>query len=796
MTVRILLSWLREVVPVEAEPEDLAARLSMAGLKVEAALRTGVGIEGVVVGEVLDVRDHPGADNLVLVGVDHGGGRRDVVCGARNFAPGDRVPVAVPGARLPGGIEVGARTVRGQRSDGMLCSARELEISEDHAGILVLGPDVPVGADVRSGLGLDDVVFDVEVTPNRPDALSVVGVAREVAAAYGLPLRVPEPALEETGPLATSIAEVRIEDPRGCPRYLARVVTGLRIGPSPWWMRWRLLASGMRPVSNVVDVTNYVLLERGHPLHAFDLARLRERNIVIRRPRRGERLRTLDGVERVLDRSDVAICDAERPVAVAGVMGGAETEVGEGTSEVLLESAYFDPARIGRTARRLGLRTEASIRFERGADPEGVPAAAARAAGLLARVAGGAVARGAIDLYPRPARPRRITLRTTRTNALLGIDATSAQIGRWLASVGCRVVPGRGTLRVEPPSFRPDLRAEEDLLEEVARLYGFDRIPATLPANRQVGALTPAQAGRRAARRALLGAGLFEAQTLSLLPPWLADRLEAGPDDGLRRAVRVANPLSEEESLLRPGLVPGLLLAARRNAARGQASIALFEIGTSFLPGRPPEEREEVAWVLAGEAPRAWHCAARPYDLFDSKGVLEALASALGVTAWSVERTVTPDWAHPGRRASVLVRGVPVGFVFEVHPRAARALDLPARVVCGSLRLDGLLGAASEVLAAAIPRFPAALRDIAIVLGEETPAAEVQELLRRAGGEILESATLFDVWRGDPIPPESKSLAFSLSLRDPERTLTDADADRALEGIHEAVRAAGWSLRT
>lgn len=796
--MRVPLSWLRELVPVEASPEDLAERLSLGGLAVEEVLRTGAGIDGVVVGEVVSVRDHPDADNLVLVVVDTGSGRRDIVCGARNFSAGDRVPVAAPGAKLPGGTEIGRRTVRGQTSDGMLCSARELELSDDHSGILVLAADAPLGADVRTALGLDDVVLHLDVTPNRPDALSIVGVAREVAALYGLPLAVPEPSVPETGPDVSTLAAVRIEDPRGCARYLARVVTGVRVGPSPWWMRRRLFACGMRPISNVVDVTNYVLLERGHPLHAFDLARLAGRQIVVRRPRRGEVVTTLDGVRRALDRTDVVICDAERPVAVAGVMGGADSEVGDDSTDLLLESAWFDPIRVLRTARRLGLRTEASVRFERGADPEAVPTAAARAAALFAEVCGGTVARGAVDVHPRPAKRRRITLRTARANAFLGTDATAEQMSGWLSALGCSVQAGRGSLRVEPPTFRPDLLAEEDLFEEIARLYGYGRVPATLPPVRQVGGLTRSQSVRRLARRALLGAGLSEATTLSLVTPALADRLGVPPGHSLRSAIRLANPVSEEEAVLRPSLVWGLLLAAQRNAARGASSIALFEIGATFVPreGDAPAEPLEAAWVLAGEMPQGWSSAGRPYDFFDSKGIAEALLRAIGVTNIETSPGIAePAGMHPGRAATLAAGETPVGHVAELHPRTAAALDLPGRVALGALDLGAAIAAAREFLPRPLPRFPAVLRDLAVIVPEDTPAAEVERRIRSSGGDLLESFRLFDLYRGEPIPPGCKSLAFSLTIRHPERTLTDADADGVLQALHQGVRDAGWSIR-
>jgi phenylalanyl-tRNA synthetase beta chain len=795
--MKVPLSWLREMVPVEDDADEIASRLSLHGLAVEEIARTGSGISGVVVGRVLEIADHPDAERLILVRADAGSGPLDIVCGARNFSVGDLVPVALVGATLPGGMEIGRREVRGQVSNGMLCSPRELEISDDHSGILVLDGDLKVGQDVREALGLDDAVLDIDVTPNRPDCLSVLGVAREVAVLYGLPLTEPPASLTEAGPETATLASVRISDASGCPRYVARVIAGISPGVSPWWMRRRLMACAVRPISAVVDVTNYVLLERGHPLHAFDLARLSGAAIVVRRPRKGERITTLDGVERALSRDDVAICDASRPVAVAGVMGGAETEVSEGTRDVLLESASFQPQRVLRTARRLGLRTEASVRFERGAGPEGALPAADRAAALIAEVTGGTVARGAIDAYPRRWKPRTIRLPVERANALIGIAATAEEMAGILGALGCTVRSAtRTALRVDAASHRGDLVAEEDLVEEVARIYGFDRVPATLPSGGRIGGLDRPQALRRVARRALLGAGLSEAHTLSLVPNDVADRLGLADDHAWRRVLRVANPIAETESVLRPSLVPGLLAAAQHNVARRVTSVAQFEIGVVFEPSQAelPLESLEVAWVLTGPAPSSWH-GARSYDFYDAKGVAESLAEALGVRDVSFAESGEPFPLHPGRRADVLVDGEAVGWVGEFHPRAAKAFDLPDRVAVGRVSLSPFLSAATVAAPGEVSRYPAIERDVAVVVPANTPAAEVERTIRSAGGQRLESVRLFDVYRGEQVGEGSVSLAWALAFRHPERTLTDAEASSAFDAILAGIAARGWSVR-
>ncbi len=797
--MRVPLSWLREFTPVAAGADELAARLTIAGPHVEEVVRTGSGIERVVVGRVLEISEIPGATKIIHVKVDAGDGPREIVCGARNFAVDDLVPVAVPGARLPNGLEILRREMHGRVSDGMLCSAAELGISDDHSGILVLEGDLKIGQDVREALALDDEILDIDVTPNRPDLLSIAGIAREVAALYELPFVIPEPTLLESGPPARELASVAVEDAKGCPRYLARVITGVRIGASPWWMQRRLLACGMRPISGPVDVTNYVLLERGHPLHAFDLARFRGRAIVVRRPRKNEaRFTTLDGAERTLTRDDVAICDAERPVAIGGIMGGADSEVGEGTSEILLEAAYFAPERILRTARRLGLRTEASVRFERGADPEGVPAAAARAAQLLAEVGGGTVAPEAIDVYPRPVKQRPTRLRVARTNALLGVTIDAKDMARSLEALGCHVESQtRTSLRVTAPSFRPDLRTEVDLVEEVARRYSYDKIPSTLPAAGRAGGLTREQSLRRVVRHLLLGAGLSEAHTLSMLSPRMPDRLRLSDAHPWRTTLRIANPLSEEESVLRPSLLPGLLLAASRNVARRNTSVALFEIGAAFIPtdAELPDEPLRAAWLLTGEAPLGWHAPPREYDFYDANGVAEHLAEGLGVGSLRFEATEREPM-HPGRCARVLLGDREVGVVAELHPRAARGVDLEERVALGEIDLAPLIDASREASEGDLPRFPAVDRDLALLVPADAPAAAVRDAVREAAGPLLEEIRFFDVYRGREIADQGKvSLAFSLRFRAPDRTLTDVEVGERMAAIEGAARDAGWSVR-
>jgi phenylalanyl-tRNA synthetase beta chain len=795
--MRVPLSWLREFTPVDDDPDAMATKLSMFGLKVDEVIHVGQGISGVVVGEVRAMREHPNADNLMLVRAYDGTAERDIVCGARNYVVGDRVPMALPGAHLPNGMEIERRVVRGETSDGMLCSARELQIADDHSGILILDPDAPVGKDLVSALDLDDVIFDLDITGNRPDALSILGVARDVAILYELPLTVPPADVTEAGPETESLASVTINDARGCPRYLARVIENVTLGPSPWWMRRRLMAAGMRPISNVVDVTNYVLLERGHPLHAFDLDKLAGSAIVVRHARKGEKILTLDGQERALTKEDVLICDAERPVAIAGVMGGAETEVSEATSRILLESAWFAPDRIAHTVRRLGMRSEASVRFEHGADVDNVPPAAARAAGLLASLAGGTVARGALDVYPKPITRKPIRVRVGRANALLGIDAPAGKMTGLLSALGCNVEASRTTLRVTPPSWRPDIVIEENVVEEIGRLYGYENIPETLPRGGRVGGLNLHQRRRQVARRALLGAGLSEAQTLSLLPPGFADRAGLPDNHPMRGRLKLSNPLSEEESVLRPSLVPGLLLAAQRNAARSALPVTLFEIGIVFAPGSDNKvtETERLAFVLTGPTLATWYAPSRDLDFSDGRGILETLAEGLGVGDVSFSEIDGSGLGHPGRSTSVFVDAREAGTLFELHPKVTEVFDLPKRVVVCELDVEALFEGISESVAAPPPRYPGVARDIALIVPERTRIRDVEDVIRRAGGERLVLLYLFDIYRGEQVPEGTMSLALSMYLRDPERTLTDADADAVMDAVGRAASGAGWTIR-
>ena len=781
--MKVPLGWLREFAPTDMEAEELAELITHRGVKVEGVLRPWEGLDGVLVARVLEVRDHPNSDKLCVARISHGTGETELVVGVRNMAAGDLVPWAPPGARVPALPEpLGVRPVRGVDSNGMLCSARELGVSQDHGGILVLnGEGIGVGEDLKTALGLDEAVFDIEVEPNRPDFLSVFGVAREVAAATGVPLRAPDLALEEIAEKAADVATVRLEAPDGCPRYLARVIRGIAHRPAPLRAQARLSACGMRPIEAVVDATNYAMIELGQPLHGFDMDRVAGPGIAVRRAHDGERLTTLDDVERILTAEDLLICDVREPVAIAWIMGGQTSEVNEGTSNVLLESAYFTRGGILLTARRLDLHTEASHRFERGTDPEGLDPGATRCAALIAAWAGGEVLAGAAEAGDLPVR-RWIAMRPARASSLLGYDVAARDAVAVFEVLGMRSRVEPDAVEVEIPGYRTDLDREVDLIEEVVRIQGYDRVGSRLPRSAHPGGIPHPYAFAGRARDALRGLGLREVRP----PPFSsADDLALFRDDD---AIAVANPLRAEEGYLRTRLTPGLLRTVAENQARGVERICVFEIGTTFRLGDPFEEIRKAGFALAGPAHEGWDGDDRAFDVLDAKGVLEAALSGLGVDAWSLGDALGSPF-HPGRSAQVLIGDRHAGVLGEIHPRVADLLGISGRVAVGVVGMASLMrGAGGAFAFRDIPRYPPVRRDLAFVLPEDAPAGAVRSTLLEAAGDLLSRSTLFDVFRGGSLPEGSKSLAFSLEFRAPDRTLTDDEADGSIARIVERLR--------
>ena len=787
--MRVPLSWLRELCPTDLSAEELAERITANGVHVEEILRPWAGLSGVVVARVLEKRPHPSSDKLTLGTLDTGTGTAHVAAGVANWEVGDLVPYAPPGARVPALAEpLGVRTLRGERSEGMLCSPHELGISPDHGAILMLPPDLRVGADVQTQFGLDDAVLDIEIEPNRPDLMSVRGVAREVAAATGAPLSAPDLSVVESVEAAAGHASVEVRDAERCPRYLARVLVDVKVGPSPIAVQARLTAAGMRPISNVVDATNYELLELGHPLHPFDLHRLDGRGIVVRRADEGERIVTLDGVERTLTAEDLVIADHAKAVAVAGVMGSAPAEVHADTTQVLLESAHFARRGVLFTARRLKLSTEASMRFERGTDPEMPAAAAARASRLILEWAGGRLLGGAIDVGTAPPR-RRVGVRPSRASFALAEPIAAGEVVDAFDRLGISAVAaGPDRVEVEVPGYRVDLDLEEDLIEEVARIRGYASLPSTVPGIPQAGALAPSYAFRRRLREALVRAGLREVTSIPFAS--LADARLAW-DAGGAEPVRLANPLEAERPYLRTALMPGLLRALKVNLDRQVRGAALFEVGHVFRPGvggivEGVVEREAVAAALTGPASPGWPGERRPLDFFDAKGVLEGLLASLGIADWSLGSPPGPPF-HPARSATVLLGREPSGVLGELHPGAADEAGIGGRVALLELDVAALARhAAAAAPSGEVPRFPAARRDLAFVVDDGVPAAALEAAVRSEGA-LVDAVTLFDVFAGPPVPEGRKSLAFSVDFRAPDRTLTDEEVGELVERIRLRV---------
>jgi phenylalanyl-tRNA synthetase beta chain len=804
------LSWLRDYVVPGLETGALADVLTIGGLNVEEILRPTGGTRGVVVAGVLSVDRVPGADRLWHVEVTDGSETHQIVCGASNFGPGDRVPAALPGAVLPGGFGIFRRTFRGVVSNGMLCSRRELGIGDDHSGIWVLDRDAPLGADLAEWLDLDDEVLDLEITPDRGYALSMIGVARDVAALTGAELRIPAaspvPGGGETVP-------VDILDPDRCRRFDARVIRGVTVGPSPAWMQRRLVAAGMRPVNNLVDVTNYVMLETGNPTHAYDLALLAGPRIEVRVARPGETLTTLDGEHRTLDPEDLLICDAGGPIAIAGVMGGEPTEINPDTRDVLLEVANFTASTVLRTARRHRMSTEGSYRWVRNVPPETVPLAAGRGADLIVQLGGGSVA-GGEDHYPNPPEHETIRLRTERARRYLGLDlgAPGEAFKGALEAIGCEVLEVDDWLSVLPPAYRPDLRGEVDLYEEIARIHGYDKIPERVPSSGTAGGRSPEDEAVRAVRRALGGAGWTEVSAFPFVSDEDLERLELDPNDRRRSPVALVNPLSKEEQVLRTTLLPGLLHTAARNVNRQATDIALFEFGRVFLPptveepgadGGPtgvvlPAEPLMLAFAACGdfEVARFDRPEGRAADYFDVYGAVEIARRAVGRDRLETLPTSELPY-HPGRAARVLVDGENIGVVGELHPRVIAAYDLPPRTLGGELRLDRLVAGGIRPLRAPIPSPLPGLRfDVAVLVDETVPAAAVEAAVVEGAGPRLTAIRLFDVFRGPQLGEGRKSLAYSLRLDDPDRQLTDADEHAAIDAVAAAVtERVGGTLR-
>jgi phenylalanyl-tRNA synthetase beta chain len=817
--MRVPLSWLREYVDVDLTPEQLAERLTLLGMEVKGVHQWGADWQNVVVGELLEVKPHPRADRLSLTRVTVGEGEPlEIVCGATNIAAGQRVPVALPGAILPGDRRIERTEKMGVVSNGMLCSGDELHLTADADGILILPAETPLGTRLVDLYG--DVVLDVDVKPNRGDALSLIGLAREVSAVTGAPVRFPETEVTEGGPPIGDRLTVEVEDPVLCPRFVGRWVGGVTVGPSPDLVQMRLIAAGQRPVSNVVDVSNYVMLELGKPIHTFDAAAVHGGRIIVRTARPGERLETLDHVERELTPETLVIADPEGPLAIAGVMGGASSEISDTTTDVVIESAIFDPVSIRRTAFRYALRSEASLRFEKGQEHRLAKLGADRTARLIREWAGGQVAKGVVDTAPGDPPPTRVAFRPSRVDRLLGTSVSAQEQRALLARVGVvteEAPPGTKVLvatapqplSVDPgttetvlatiPTWRRDLLIEADIAEEVARVRGYETVPGITPHTPMPPYRHSPLRLRDRVRDLLAGIGLSEAVTSALVSPAMVERFGplrdiVVPGEGIAegRPIRVTNPLSSQHSVLRQSLIGSLLEVVSTNERQGREDIAIFEIGKGYGATEDGETHEwwRLGLALTGAAePAAWNRPARPFDLDDAKGTIELLAVALGFPRPTYAPVTDDPRLHPGRAARARSAGSIDGLVGELHPLVVEALDLRSeRILVAELAIAGLSGGQPSVpWTTALPRYPAVDRDLAVIVAEAVSAATVEASIRASAGPLLRTVTLFDIYRGRPLEGSEKSLAYRLAFQADDRTLVESDVDIAVAAVTDGL---------
>jgi phenylalanyl-tRNA synthetase beta chain len=797
--MKVSLSWLKDYTDITMEPAELADALTMAGLEVDSVSDRYAYLDGVIVGRVDAVAPHPNADKLTLCRVNTGAGQVSVVCGAPNVKPGMLAPLARPGTVLPDGTRLEKSVIRGEASAGMLCSDAELGLGDDPSGIMSLDPSLKVGAGLAQALGLSDTVFELDLTPNRPDCLSVIGIAREIAIIQNSPLKYPDYAIEDRTDAIRQRTSVRIEAPEHCPRYAARLIESVKVAASPFWLQDRILSVGLRPINNIVDITNFVMLETGQPLHAFDFDNLVQNRIVVRLAAAGEKFTTLDEKERTLDSEMLMICDGEKAVGVGGVMGGLNSEIEDVTTRVLIEGAYFNPVSIRRTSKKLGLNTDASHRFERGVDPDGCVRAVNRAAKLMVEVAdGGTLVDGLIDEYPNLQTTKEIELGVERTNRLLGTDLNRSQIRQLLESIEFNVESvdrNEDRLKVTPPTFRVDVLRREDLMEEVARLSGYNNIPTTFPAMPAEGRPPAPRIQLRNRIKGLMsGFGFTETIAYSFVPEASCDRLRVKESDPRRSLIHILNPLSEDQAVMRTSLVPGILETMRYNMARQIKNLKIFETGKIFLQTDqqilPQEPEMLIALWTGARTDTSWHNRETPCDFYDIKGAVEALMHSLkleGVRSTALAADAC-EYTKPGHTAQVMASDLPVGLVGEIHPGVRQAYDLKQSAFIFELDLEKIAGLIPQALnSKPIPRYPAIYRDITIIVGRGVESQSVLEAVDDFQEKLIENLQLFDVFEGDPITVGKKSVSFRITYRSPGKTLVDDDVNDLHKSITERL---------
>jgi phenylalanyl-tRNA synthetase beta chain len=797
--MRFTLSWLKEYVEFNIPPEEIAERLTMSGLEVESLEYLGKGLEDIIVAKILDIRPHRNASKLVLCDVTDGARKYNIVCGAKNMKAGDKVALARTGTRLPPsakfpeGILIQSAKIRGETSEGMLCAENEMGLGNEGEGILILSESARLGARLVDEIGLNDFVIEVGVTPNRPDCLSVIGVAREVAAILGKRINHPHYMVSEGEVDIGNLASVEVIDSDGCPRYSCRLIIDITIAPSPKWLKSRLEASGIRSINNVVDVTNFVLLELGQPLHAFDYDLIEGRKIIVRSAKEEEYIETLDEINRTLTGEDLLICDAQKPVALAGVMGAVNTEISGVTRNILLESAYFDPLRIRGTSKRVNLRSESSYRFERGVDPNGVVSALDRASELIRGLSGGKVAKGKIDVYPNRIRPRELSVSTERVNSVLGAEIECERIKQILEGLEIKALNTKDSkISFRVPTFRVDLTREIDLVEEVARHYGYNSIAATLPAVRMK---TEGVKGEKALegrlKDTLASFGFLEVINYSFEDPELLGLFNEN------EPLRILNPLSKESSVMRTNLTAGILRNVIFNLNHQVQDIRIFEIGRDFMPkeNKLPEETRKMAGAITGKRQaKLWEN--EEFDFFDLKGILERMFEVFSLSeSVRFEEAAHIRFLHPGKSAKALVEGEEVGFFGELHPEFQGRLGISKRLYLFEIDLDKLAAyrKGTEKKFCSLPKFPSVSRDIALIVDESVAVGVIVDEIKKVKSSLIEDVSVFDVFKGEPVSKGKKSVAVSMILRASDKTLTDEEANeaqtKALKRLESAIGA-------
>lgn len=778
--MKVSLQWLKDYLELETDAQSLASRMIEIGNEVEGIEDFGSQISGVITGKIIKLDRHPDADKLQICQVDMGDEVIQVVTGASNVFEGAVIPVATVGARLPGDITIKKGKLRGVESCGMLCSGHELAITDGHYegasvdGILILSNDTPLGIDAKVVVGIDSPILEFKPLANRPDCMSVLGLAREAAAAYDTKVKMPHIVIEEMGESIDKAIQITVEDADLCPRYTARLVRGVKVAPSPAWMRHRLLGSGIRPINNVVDITNFVMLEMGQPLHAFDLRYLEGNKIIVRRGKAGETIQTLDEKVRTLEENMLVIADAKKPVALAGIMGGENSGILEDTQDILIESAMFIGANVRQTSRTLGVRSESSARFEKGVDMSGCAAACDRAAQLMVALCGGSIAKGIIDCNTKQKMPRSIQVDPVKVSALLGVELAADEMVSLLKRLNMYTVLADGQLQIGIPTYRDDIEGTADIAEEIMRLHGYDDIPCTpMQGPLLAGGYTVRQLAIQNVKERLCASGLFEALNYSFIGP--ADFALIGDEAGAQKALKLLNPLGEELSLMRLSLIPGLVKNLAHNLSQRNVQTSLFELSKVYLPSDD---------VLPGETWRLGIalCGAKD-DFYSLKSLVNEIAQTLHLKNLDYKVADEP-YLHPGRSAQVYLDESKVAIMGELHPDLAEKMSIKVRAYVAEIDFDALLDAMREQpVFDPIPRFPSISRDMALVLREEILVGPVMQTITKAGGKLLKSLRVFDLYRGKPLEEGEKSVAFALEFNEPTRTLQDDEVSKVLNKV-------------